>query len=84
MILIKKVDSSNSLDEFETIEKVEGEEIKGLQMTKTTKFDDIMNSFGQSNNIDEDIIGEERNSSFDIKVVNKRISQNNLKNIKNN
>ena len=72
----KKLESSNSLDAFESIEEVEEEEIKGLQITKTTKFDDIMNSLGQNNNIDENIIEEERNSSFDDKTINKRTSQN--------
>ena len=70
----KKLNSNSGQDEFESIEEVEEEEIKDFQITKTSQFDDIMNSLGQNNNIDE--IEEERNSSFDDKTINKRTSQN--------
>ena len=79
----KKMQLNLEPDIFESIKEVEEEEVNDLKIekTKTTHFDDIVNSIGPSdNNIEDDNILEERNSSFDDKI-NKKNNQNNNINI---
>ena len=83
----KKVQFNSEEDIYESIKEVEEEEINDLKMekTKTTNFDDIVNSLGANNdnNIldDFDVNEKERNSSFDDNINNKKCNKNNNVNI---
>ena len=67
-----KQDNKNDLNlenkPYESIEEVEEEEIS-VDKTKTTQFNDVINSLDENKDLyeDYDIISEERNSSFDDK-----------------
>ena len=81
----KKKESNFGKDVYESIEEVEEEEIS-IDKTKTTQFNDIINSLDTNKNINDDfdIMEEGRNSSFDdqssIKSPNKIINTNLLLN----
>ena len=82
----KKVQFNSEEDIYESKKEVEEEELNDLkiQKTKTTHFDEIVNSLGPNNdnNLDDfGVIEKERNSSFDDNINNKKSNQNNNVNI---